>query len=111
MPTWFLAPKAELKLPTLAGWYDNPIPTRFLAPKDCLKIPALKERRTNLKGFLNRLNKGRKFFKVLGHSKTSDIPPLWLLLTVFQKEEGYVKVSKKERLFSGDSQPVMCQKI
>jgi hypothetical protein len=37
MPTWFLAPIAGLKLPTL---YSNPIPTRFLAPIDCSKILA-----------------------------------------------------------------------
>jgi hypothetical protein len=30
----------SLKIPTLAGRYDNAIPTRFLTPIDCLKIPA-----------------------------------------------------------------------
>jgi hypothetical protein len=29
------------RLCSLAGQYDNPIPTWFLAPKDCLKIPTL----------------------------------------------------------------------
>ncbi len=31
----------SLKIPFLAGRYDNPIPTRFLAPKDCSKIQTL----------------------------------------------------------------------
>jgi hypothetical protein len=31
----------SLKIPFLAGRYDNPIPIRFLAPIDCSKIPAL----------------------------------------------------------------------
>jgi hypothetical protein len=30
----------SLKIPSLAGGYDNPIPTRFLASTDCSKIPA-----------------------------------------------------------------------
>jgi hypothetical protein len=30
----------SIKIPPLAGGYDNPIPTRFLAPIDCLQIPA-----------------------------------------------------------------------
>ncbi len=38
---WILAPTNCLKIPALAGRYDNPIPTRFQAPNDCLKIPAL----------------------------------------------------------------------
>ncbi len=39
----YLAPSPIdfLKIPALAGRYDNPIPPRFLAPIDCLKIPAL----------------------------------------------------------------------
>ncbi len=41
MPTWFLDPISGLKLPTLAGRYDNPIPSRFLASIDCSKITAL----------------------------------------------------------------------
>jgi hypothetical protein len=28
----------SLKVPSLVGWYDNPIPARFLAPMDCSKI-------------------------------------------------------------------------
>jgi hypothetical protein len=30
----------SLKIPSLAGRYDNPVPIRFLAPIDCSKIPA-----------------------------------------------------------------------
>jgi hypothetical protein len=32
IPTWTLAPIDCLKIPALAGRYDNPIPTRFLTP-------------------------------------------------------------------------------
>ncbi len=38
------------------------------------------------------------------HSKSPEISPLWLVL-IPEGRGGYVKVSKKERLFSGDSQP------
>jgi hypothetical protein len=38
LPLRFLAPIASLKIPALAGQFDNAIPTRFLTPIDCLKF-------------------------------------------------------------------------
>jgi hypothetical protein len=46
----------------------------------------------------------------LGHSKSPEISPSFAD-SYSRRKRVMFKFPKKERLFSGDSQPVMCQKI
>ncbi len=42
----------NVKIPSLAGRFDNPVPTRFLAPIDCYTIPAKKLSSLLFTGFM-----------------------------------------------------------
>ncbi len=82
MPTWFLAPIAGLKLPTL---YDNPIPTRFLAPIGCSKIPALFTP-SGLERSVWRLSLARNRFTEIPHTSVARLHKLnYLDLSGIQK--------------------------